>query len=163
MTTPGSACISRVQNCSLRFWWCLMSSLPGASERCTPSFLLEVSLLYHFSIVIRNPVYHQVVFATIMVAVAARTTYMLKCTDRGNALPSESKSTIVNFFNTGLGLFAFGFFVWNMDNIFCRRLTGWKVAVGWPIAFILEGGCHTSTFCPGVPDPTEQGIHGGTS
>ena len=39
----------------------------------------------------------------------------------------------------GAGMFALGFFVWNMDNIFCDTLTRWKVFIGWPWAFLLEG------------------------
>lgn len=41
-------------------------------------------------------------------------------------------------------MFAFGFFVWNLDNIFCTTLTSWKQAIGWPVAFLLEGASQGS-------------------
>jgi dihydroceramidase len=48
-------------------------------------------------------------------------------------------STIGKLFSKGAGMFALGFFIWNMDNIFCDTLTRWKVFIGWPRAFLLEG------------------------
>jgi hypothetical protein len=44
-------------------------------------------------------------------------------------------------FWTGGGLFILGFIIWNLDNVFCTTLTRWKVAIGWPVAFLLEGKC----------------------
>jgi dihydroceramidase len=40
---------------------------------------------------------------------------------------------------TGVAIFALGFVIWNIDNIFCSTLTGWKFTIGWPVAFLLEG------------------------
>jgi dihydroceramidase len=91
--------------------------------------------------VYRDPVYHQIIFASIVLAVAARTIYLLQWTDRGVAIPPKARSTITSFFSTGLGVFALGFFVWNVDNIYCRGLTDWKMTLGWPTAFFLEGVC----------------------
>jgi len=36
-------------------------------------------------------------------------------------------------------MFLFGFFIWNLDNIFCGSWTRVKQAVGWPGAFFMEG------------------------
>jgi len=121
--------------------WLLFDDKPGFGLNLAHTkLLIAFDAIFTWSYVVyRNPVYHQIVFALILVAVAARTAYVLQWTSRGMAIPPKSKSTIVNFFNTGLGLFAFGFFVWNMDNIFCHRLTSWKMSIGWPIAFFLEG------------------------
>ncbi len=54
-------------------------------------------------------------------------------------IPLHDKRTVGNLFLKGALTFAFGFFVWNLDNIFCGTVTRWKHNVGWPVAFILEG------------------------
>lgn len=87
----------------------------------------------------RNPIYHQVIFATLVLSTVFRITYILQFTAAAQRIPAKKRAMIANFFSTGAGLFAFGFFVWNMDNVFCARLTQWKVALGWPTAFLLEG------------------------
>jgi dihydroceramidase len=70
---------------------------------------------------------------------AVRIRHLLR---RSNRIPKEVKSSIATTFATGTGLFALGFFIWNLDNIFCTALTRQKVAIGWPIAFLLEGAFH---------------------
>jgi hypothetical protein len=89
--------------------------------------------------VYRNPVYHQVVFATIVLSAAARVTYLLKWSDRTVDIPDKTKATIGKVFSSGAALFAFGFLIWNLDNVYCDTLTHWKVSIGWPCAFLLEG------------------------
>ncbi|KAA1468124.1 alkaline phytoceramidase [Dentipellis sp. KUC8613] len=87
----------------------------------------------------RNPVYHQVVFAILMFCVTARTTYLVGYSDFSRRIPEKKKSITRRLFGTGAAVFAFGFFVWNLDNIFCSTLTNWKRTIGWPTAFLLEG------------------------
>ena len=36
-------------------------------------------------------------------------------------------------------MFILGFIFWNLDNVLCDALTGWKIMLGWPTAFLLEG------------------------
>jgi dihydroceramidase len=87
----------------------------------------------------RNPIYHQIVFATIVFAVTFRVTYLLKWSKLSFRIPDKKRSTIGKLFSRGATMFALGFFIWNLDNIFCDTLTHWKVSVGWPCAFLLEG------------------------
>ena len=91
------------------------------------------------SIIYRNPVYHQVVFASLMIITAIRIHYLLTRSEASKRIPSEVRSLMGALYATGLGLFALGFFIWNLDNIFCPDLTRQKVAIGWPTAFLLEG------------------------
>jgi dihydroceramidase len=51
----------------------------------------------------------------------------------------KAKSAIVGLLRSGSILFVLGFAIWNVDNLCCDPLTRWKVAVGWPAAFFLEG------------------------
>ncbi|KAF2841225.1 aPHC-domain-containing protein [Patellaria atrata CBS 101060] len=39
----------------------------------------------------------------------------------------------------GLGFIAFGFFIWNLDNIFCSTLRRWRHDIGLPWGILLEG------------------------
>ena len=87
----------------------------------------------------RNPIYHQIIFASIVLIVALRITYLLKWSEHSLRIPSKKKSIIGSMFSRGAAMFALGFCIWNMDNIFCPTLTRWKMFVGWPRAFFLEG------------------------
>lgn len=64
---------------------------------------------------------------------------MLKWSKHASRIPVETKSTIGKLFGSGAALFALGFLIWNLDNIFCDTLTRWKVHIDWPRAFLLEG------------------------
>ena len=104
------------------------------------SILPPPSRLTHApSYLYRNPVYHQVVFATLMIIVGYRTAYLLYWSPRSPQIPDEKKKVITRIYLTGVLQFLFGFFVWNLDNIFCGTLTRWKFNIGWPLAFLLEG------------------------
>jgi dihydroceramidase len=82
-------------------------------------------------------VYHQVVFATMVLFMAIRIQHLLKT--RAENIPTSLKNDIPFFFWTGSGLFILAFIIWSLDNIFCDTLTAWRVFVGWPAAFLLEG------------------------
>ena len=89
----------------------------------------------------RNPVFHQVVFATIMLTITARGAYLLRVSPTSALLERETKSKIARLYQRGAGMFLLGFLIWNIDNLFCDTLSGWKLAVKWPAAFLLEGNC----------------------
>ncbi|KAF9015702.1 ceramidase [Cyathus striatus] len=125
--------------------WLSFDHQPGFGLSSTRTKLL-MALLVLFDVlftwsyhVYRNPVYHQVVFASIVFTTTFRVIYLLKWSDAAPRIPDEKKSGIAKIFGTGAALFAFGFFVWNLDNIFCDTLIRWKIAIGWPSAFLLEG------------------------
>jgi dihydroceramidase len=96
-------------------------------------------LIYYLSYMYRNPVYHQAVFATLIIGSALRVRDLLRRPEIQARIPPKQRSDIATSFAAGSALFAFGFLIWNLDNIYCDTLTGWKVAVGWPSAFLLEG------------------------
>ncbi|KAI0640039.1 alkaline phytoceramidase [Trametes polyzona] len=87
----------------------------------------------------RDPVYHQVVFAGIMFTTLFRTLHLLHDDDIAKRLPAGPRAAVTRLFLSGAATFAFGFLVWNLDNIFCSTVTRWKASVGWPTAFVLEG------------------------
>jgi len=123
----------------------LFDTQPGHSLRNVKALSIT-ALLFAFNAfftwsysVYRNPVYHQVVFATIMLSTAFRTAYLLRYSELSKKIPEAEKNSIARTFSSGAGIFAFGFFIWNLDNIFCNTITHWKHSVGWPTAFLLEG------------------------
>jgi len=85
----------------------------------------------------RNPVFHQVIFAILMLTAAGRALFLLK--DSSSALSRPVRSSISVMLWIGASSFAFGFLIWGLDNAFCSTLTVWKHAIGWPSAFLLEG------------------------
>jgi dihydroceramidase len=74
-----------------------------------------------------------------MLASFSRETYLLVWSKASRTIPDKKKAAIVKVLRTGFFLFLFGFFVWNLDNIFCDTWTRMKQAVGWPAAFFMEG------------------------
>ncbi|KAF8257756.1 ceramidase [Lactarius quietus] len=77
--------------------------------------------------------------ASLMFAMLLRECYLLVWSDASRIIPDKQKAAILGALKTGLLLFLFGFFVWNLDNIFCGSWTQVKRSVGWPIAFFMEG------------------------
>jgi hypothetical protein len=101
---------------------------------------MDDTINFNHSAIYRNPVYHQVVFASLMLTTTIRTVYLIRVAGPAKHIPTSVTSTIVKIYWSGLGIFLTGFLVWNLDNIFCELLTTWKSSIGWPIAFLLEGG-----------------------
>lgn len=93
----------------------------------------------NYSSVYRNPVYHQVVFGTLIVVQALQPRNILKNYPAARHLSPKVRSEVADLFLAGLGTFIFGFLIWNLDNIFCTDITRYKTAIGWPAAFLLEG------------------------
>ena len=70
--------------------------------------------------------------------------YLLVWSEASRTIPDKKKAAIIEVLRTGAFMFLFGFFIWNLDNIFCDPWTRIKQAVGWPMAFLLEGRFATS-------------------
>lgn len=124
--------------------WLLFDDRPGFSWHSRTKYLAAISVLLDLIFTLtyfynRNPIYHQIVFATIVWIVGFRVTYLLQWSEHSLRIPDKKKSIIGKLFGRGAGMFALGFFIWNMDNIYCDTLTHWKVFIGWPRAFLLEG------------------------
>ncbi|KAF8527566.1 alkaline phytoceramidase [Hysterangium stoloniferum] len=121
----------------------LFETVPGAvknSSRRIPlaAGIILFDIIFTISYAIyRNPIFHQVTFAILMLTVAFRSTIL--CRRSSSPISPETRNTIIKIFWTGSISFIVGFIVWNLDNAFCDTLQSWKLALGWPIAFLLEG------------------------
>ncbi|KAI5122368.1 hypothetical protein M0805_004125 [Coniferiporia weirii] len=100
--------------------------------------LFDIAFSYSYWLY-RNPIYHQVVFASIMIVISARGAWLLHWSEASVRFRQETKKTIANLYNAGAGAFVLGFAIWNLDNFFCDTLSEWKAFLGWPAAFLLEG------------------------
>ncbi|KIY49071.1 alkaline phytoceramidase [Fistulina hepatica ATCC 64428] len=110
----------------------------GMSARAITSLLLFDVLFTASYYAYRNPVYHQCVFASLLLSLIYRVASAIR-TSNVHPIPADLRRTITRLFASGAALFAFGFLIWNLDNVFCPTLTRYKQAVGWPGAFLLEG------------------------
>ncbi|CAK7198094.1 alkaline ceramidase ydc1 [Sporothrix eucalyptigena] len=103
---------------------------------------LLITVVYH---VTKEPVFHQVSFATLTCAVVFRSMYdmewqlrpalQIRSPDRANAIMSQMWRMCLS----GIALFLVGFFIWNLDNIFCYYLRTWRNVLLLPWAMVLEG------------------------
>ncbi|KAF7302764.1 hypothetical protein HMN09_00911500 [Mycena chlorophos] len=127
--------------------WLLFDQRPGFSflktTRSWATTILASLFITSFTwsyLKYRNPVYHQFVFGTMLLTIAFRVYYLLSLSKRYSPLvPADKKRHIARLFGSGVAQFVFAFLIWNLDNIFCETITGWKLSVGWPTAFLLEG------------------------
>ncbi|KAL0951605.1 hypothetical protein HGRIS_008283 [Hohenbuehelia grisea] len=123
----------------------LFDDRPGFDTKNRRSIFLIAALvlfdiLFTYSYYLyRNPVYHQAVFASVVLLVTIRVTIIIRSSDNTARIPSDKKAVISRLFSLGVFTFASGFLIWNLDNIFCVTITKWKKAVDWPLAFLLEG------------------------
>jgi len=74
-----------------------------------------------------------------MFSTVFRVLYLLNWSEAGKMIPDRKKALCLTLYGRGAVMFVFGFFIWNLDNVFCGTLTRWKAAMGWPAAFFLEG------------------------
>lgn len=128
--------------------------------------LLTLSILittyYHY---LQDPTFHQVSYAILTAIVLLRAMWVMEVNIRpsisarekelrenGNMPPMEKAElerqdrrdlkivkdmwTMIYY---GLGTFLGGFFIWNLDNLFCSSLIGWRRQIGLPWGVLLEG------------------------
>ncbi|GAB1311365.1 alkaline ceramidase ydc1 [Madurella fahalii] len=93
----------------------------------------------------KNPVFHQVAYGLLTGATIFRGFYVMerelrpKLKKRNPAECDRYMRQMWVLAMTGILMFSAGFFIWNMDNIFCHRLTITKKQMLLPWSVILEG------------------------
>jgi hypothetical protein len=87
-----------------------------------------------YSAYLPNPIYHQIAFAAILISSVGRLLYLTHC------LPaSSSKHKLINTFLKGIAIFAGGFGIWNIDNIFCHQLRTIRDFLGPVLGMVVQG------------------------
>ena len=74
-----------------------------------------------------------------MLTAVFRAKHLITLAVEAGRLPPHAKSVMQKLFWSGVVTFLLGFLVWNLDNIFCESITGWKASVGSPLSFLAEG------------------------
>lgn len=76
-------------------------------------------------IIINNPVFHQVAYAALVIAVVLRAIVLLNKVPGTSYEKAKMRTLLVL---AALG-FIIGFSLWNIDNIFCSTLRDWRKTV----------------------------------
>ncbi|KAJ5823278.1 Ceramidase [Penicillium robsamsonii] len=124
-----------------------------------------ITLYYHY---LQDPVFHQNAFALLTIIVVVRSMYTMEVTLRpkwrhsteedrlarqkkGLPVPTKERQHYENVRNEktlktmwfmviyGLSMFLGGFFIWNLDNVFCSEIRRMRRSVGLPWGILLEG------------------------
>ncbi|KAK4103129.1 aPHC-domain-containing protein [Parathielavia hyrcaniae] len=101
-----------------------------------------ITVYYLFAM---DPVFHQVAYGLLTASTVARGFYVMERELRpqlSQRVPAECSRYMREMYKlalTGIFMFLAGFFLWNMDNIFCHHLTTTKKQMLLPWAVVLEG------------------------
>ncbi|KAJ5972219.1 uncharacterized protein N7479_002137 [Penicillium vulpinum] len=124
-----------------------------------------ITLYYHY---LQDPIFHQNAFAILTTVVVLRSMYTMEVTLRpkwrrsteedrlarqkkGLPVPTKERQHFENVRDQktlktmwfmviyGLSMFLGGFFIWNLDNVFCSEIRRVRRAVGLPWGLFLEG------------------------
>jgi dihydroceramidase len=100
------------------------------------TFLITSLFTYAYIFIYRNPVFHQVFYAILNFGVIYKSIKTIqKVIPDPNIRKSQYKLLIFSF-----SLFIFGFFIWNLDNVFCPTIRHWRRNyLGLPFGIFLEG------------------------
>lgn len=117
------------------------ASLPRTPfVRCLPYLLV----LYSFgvsAVYIRYPypVIHQAAFGFIQLVATFRAAYTVRTAPERTYREKRNKADATRYTLMGAVLFLIGFLIWNIDNLYCDRISQLKEHLGTPWSFILEG------------------------
>ncbi|KAH6630639.1 ceramidase [Chaetomium sp. MPI-SDFR-AT-0129] len=94
----------------------------------------------------KDPVFHQVAYGLLTACTIFRGFYVMERDLRPQLLRKQEPAacqrcmrTMYKLALTGIVMFLGGFFIWNMDNIFCHNLTATKNQILLPWSVVLEG------------------------
>lgn len=125
-----------------------------------------ITLYYHF---LQDPTFHQQSYAILTAIVLFRSMYIMETKlrpslrrkgasgekeqvqngsapelDKAEILRQEKRDkailkTMWTMVAYGLTVFLGGFFIWNLDNMYCNKIRRWRHEVGLPWGVVLEG------------------------
>ncbi|KAL2020696.1 hypothetical protein VTK56DRAFT_8092 [Thermocarpiscus australiensis] len=93
----------------------------------------------------KDPVFHQVAYGLLTATLVFRGFYVMerelrpKMSKRNPAECDRHMREMWKLALTGILMFLAGFFIWNMDNIYCHHLTTTKKRILLPWSVVLEG------------------------
>ncbi|KAF2686628.1 alkaline phytoceramidase [Lentithecium fluviatile CBS 122367] len=120
----------------------------------TVSLAVFVSVYYHY---LQDPVFHQNAFAILTAVNIFRGWYQMehllrpsrraitsKKVDARDRAPHDQRDLKIladmwTLSLAGVAYIGIGFFIWNLDNIYCAHIRQWRRALGLPWGIVLEG------------------------
>lgn len=128
------------------------------------SLAIFITLYYHY---LQDPAFHQNAYAILTAVVLTRSMYVMELNLRPTLKQSESEHRLLHrrtmtadeklvsqgedrrdrkilgmmwvMIGFGLTTFLGGFFIWNLDNVYCSKLRVWRREIGLPWGILLEG------------------------
>ncbi|KAF8307453.1 alkaline phytoceramidase [Clavulina sp. PMI_390] len=82
-----------------------------------------------------DPLFHQICFGGLLISTTLLVQSDYKAPQLSPQMAHEAK--LLNM--GGAAIFLAGFAIWNLDNIFCESLTGWRGVVGEYVGVISQG------------------------
>lgn len=100
------------------------------------TFLTTCAFTYTYIFIYRNPVFHQVFYAILNFGVIYKSIKTIQL-----VVPvQKTRFKLYKLLIFSFSLFIFGFFIWNLDNIFCSNLIFLRRNyLGLPLGVLLEG------------------------
>jgi dihydroceramidase len=112
----------------------------------TTALAVFITGYYHY---LQDPDFHQNAFLIMAIVVVSRTIYNMEShlRPKGNSTELTMKekknldtlNLMWKMVGCGLGTVGVGFFLWNLDNMFCSTLRQWRHQIGLPWGILLEG------------------------
>lgn len=99
------------------------------------NFVVTALFTYVYIYIFRDPMFHQIYYAMLNFLLIYKTHLVIQKVIKNDQLRRRQYKLLT----LGFSLFAFGFFIWNLDNIFCTKLIGWRRTIGLPLGVLLEG------------------------
>ncbi|OAV99145.1 hypothetical protein PTTG_02887 [Puccinia triticina 1-1 BBBD Race 1] len=117
------------------------ASLPRSRFVRSLPFLLFLYCSGFTAIYLRhpNPVFLQVAFAAIQLTANFRAAYTICTAPVKTCKEQKNKAQIIRYLSAGFFTTLIGFLIWNVDNIFCDRISHLKQHLGIPWSFAVEG------------------------
>jgi len=112
----------------------VLSFISTPSHFKHPAPLVSCSADPSPSLYLPNPIYHQIAFAIILISGIIRNIILMRRYPPNHPAISHVTKAMA----WGVAIFAAGFGLWNIDNVFCSHLREVREYIGW-LGFLLEG------------------------
>lgn len=93
------------------------------------------ALLTAIYLVLKDPTIHQAAYGAMNVVIILKSISL----SREHVDDPRAKQVLYRMLGTGVGLFGFGYFLWNLDIHFCSFARATRRNWGMPYGFVLEG------------------------
>lgn len=99
------------------------------------NIIITLAFTFIYIFIFRDPIFHQLYYAILNFVLIFKTYLVIQ-----EVIPDKRlRIRQYKLLALGFSLFAFGFLIWNLDNIYCTKLRSWRKIIGLPFGILLEG------------------------